>query len=1730
MGYIGNSSDNNVVTVTGVGATWNLSSILYIGNVGSFNTLTIANGASVTNVNGIIGNDPLAHNNRVRVTGNSSVWDSGSGDVFVGNSGYANSLTIDGGGQVFGGYGFIGTDPVTGVASNNSVRVSGSGSIWHNSADLYVGYFGSSNSLTIDSGGMVSNNFGFIGFDDGSFGSSSNKVLVTGAGSVWSNAADLVIGHGNGSSSNSLTIAAGGVVFNNYATIGKDFTANNNTVLVTGSGSIWTNSFDLYVGETGSFNSLTIASSGMVFSATGTIGSDANAHNNMAVVMGAGSSWINNGDLWIGWRGSYNSLIITSSGLVANANGYIGDGTNAGNNTVVVANGAVWSGGNLFVGNNGFDNSMVITNGGRVSYNNSYVGRTTFASNNSALVSGSGSIWTNSGEIRMGDFGSSNSLTIANSGVVVDGFGYIGAVDGASNNSALVSGSGSIWGSTNGFAVGYGGSFNSLVITNGGVVLNATTGGVGILSSAAFNSALISGSGSAWSNGSGLVVGYFGSGNQLTINNGGQMASGDSSIGGDAGATNNTALVTGSGSRWMVTVESGSLNVGEAGSFNSLTIANSGQVASVSGQIGSQAGASNNSVLVTGAGSVWSSSDRVTVGQGGAFNQLIITNGGTVLSSNGFIGFTSSASNNSALVSGAGSLWSNANNFSVGDAGPGARLTVSNNGTVTAPYMVAGSSTTSTGNYITVSGGNLYATNTAATGTLEIRRGTLTLNSGTVTVNQLVATNFASSSINFNGGTLNSGGGSINNGSLFRVGNGLSGATLHLVGGNHSFANGLFINTNAMLTGAGAITGAITVSGTIAPGDSTGIITGSGDLTLLSGALLQMHLAGTNAWLFDQINLAGALNFGGTLTVSLLDGFVPQVGDRFDLFDFSGTTGAFSQTNLPDLSGSLFWDTSLLYTSGEIFADSSSSAPVTNVINAVLVNYPGIYMVGTNGAGNGLIITNAGVLVSSAGVVGNSRISSNNYAWVTGAGSLWTNSGDLTVGATGSYNRLTIINTGIVMNSMGFIGYDASASNNSALVSGNGSIWSNTNGFGVGYSGSFNSLVITNGGVVINATTGGVGILPGANFNRVLISGSGSVWSNGSGFAMGLFGMGNQLTVNDGGRLVTSDASFGENAGANSNVVVVTDPNSIWRNSGDMTIGFATVGNQLIITNGGKVRVLGTFRLGTNSSLLNSAMLYVGGNFENASTNQAANNFSGTNIFNGSSVGGSWNIQNVEVASAFAKPGLGAATNFYFGTVLVGDAASGSNAWVRLVDNQINMVGGGNETFGASNVVVALAQSVLDLNNRTSFIWNLSNSGTILQTNSGPPGVVTRLDIVNTFTNAGTVLIGNGSVLQFSNAFVNAGVVELLAGGVLTNFVAGGVLTNNGSGSISGDGLIAALIRNDGIITATGGTLRLSAGFNDGTLGNPVNAGVLQALGGSANLQVEQSFTNTGTILASNAAAFTTTASAPVRNDNLIAIANQSTATFGAVVKNSGSGTIRVSNQSLLRFNAGLTNNGALVFGPAPNPSTAIITGTLMLGNNGIISMTYTNDTLVMRGNFINSSTNNMEFDTRYGMIVFGGTTPLSSLGAATNTFEVASTNRGPSFLGFNKNFSIGTLNITNHIEFVNNINNGGGLGTNEALYVDVLHLFDGATLKLSQLTIYVGIEFIYEDSNGTKVLRGGAGDAITESNKDSFGLVNVFLVNGGQIVFVPEPSSAALLLMGAGLAWSLRRRRARQR
>jgi len=57
---------------------------------------------------------------------------------------------------------------------------------------------------------------------------------------------------------------------------------------------------------------------------------------------------------------------------------------------------------------------------------------------------------------------------------------------------------------------------------------------------------------------------------------------------------------------------------------------------------------------------------------------------------------------------------------------------------------------------------------------------------------------------------------------------------------------------------------------------------------------------------------------GGNLEVSLLDGFQPENGDSFNIFDFGSLTGEFDNVLLPALSASLAWDDSALLNNGSL--------------------------------------------------------------------------------------------------------------------------------------------------------------------------------------------------------------------------------------------------------------------------------------------------------------------------------------------------------------------------------------------------------------------------------------------------------------------------------------------------------------------------------------------------------------------------------------------------------------------------------------------------------------------------------------------------------------------------------------------------------------------------------------------------------------------------------------------
>jgi autotransporter family porin len=320
-------SSNNYVLVTDTGSVWSNLSDLYVGQTGSGNSLVISNGGRVVSgpFNGgydSVGQNVGSGNNSVLLTGSGSVWIENQSKFAVGGGGSGNMLVINQGGLfVVGGNSYIGGGPGL-SSSNNSVLVADNSTIWSNSGSLIVGPQTTGNSLVVSGGGQVVNTDAEIG-GLGETGASGNTVLVSGPGSVWNNSGTLVVG-GNIPGNNSLIVSNGGEVTSAYGYLARA----SNSVLVSGAGSIWSNRNDLYVGQEGPGNSLVISNSGQVIDSTGYLGYNpgSGGSSNRVTVVTDGvlqrSAWRNN-ILYVGYFGSANSLEI-ADGLVTSTKVIIG--------------------------------------------------------------------------------------------------------------------------------------------------------------------------------------------------------------------------------------------------------------------------------------------------------------------------------------------------------------------------------------------------------------------------------------------------------------------------------------------------------------------------------------------------------------------------------------------------------------------------------------------------------------------------------------------------------------------------------------------------------------------------------------------------------------------------------------------------------------------------------------------------------------------------------------------------------------------------------------------------------------------------------------------------------------------------------------------------------------------------------------------------------------------------------------------------------------------------------------------------------------------------------------------------------------------------------------------------------------------------------------------------------------------------------------------------------------
>ncbi|MES2476101.1 MAG: hypothetical protein V4640_09985 [Verrucomicrobiota bacterium] len=135
----------------------------------------------------------------------------------------------------------------------------------------------------------------------------------------------------------------------------------------------------------------------------------------------------------------------------------------------------------------------------------------------------------------------------------------------------------------------------------------------------------------------------------------------------------------------------------------------------------------------------------------------------------------------------------------------------------------------------------------------------------------------------------------------------LTGPT-QLVSGTTRFTTGS-VTANALTVATAAILDFDTAARVVSPSAFS-----QHDLT----GETRLRIGGTGAGQFNRIAVSGALTAGGKLTVALEAGFVPALGQTFDLFDFASFSGSFATLNFPPLAAGLAWDPTQLSVNGTL--------------------------------------------------------------------------------------------------------------------------------------------------------------------------------------------------------------------------------------------------------------------------------------------------------------------------------------------------------------------------------------------------------------------------------------------------------------------------------------------------------------------------------------------------------------------------------------------------------------------------------------------------------------------------------------------------------------------------------------------------------------------------------------------------------------------------------------------
>ncbi len=872
---VGDKADGvGTLNVDGTGTMMEVQTDFNVGEKGN-GTLNVTNSAKLLN-DGDATLADMALSVATAKIDTGGLW-TVNGNLTVGGQAQA-SLTITGGSMVsaynmtIGDQGFgTGTVTVTGSSgAGNSVVAS----TLQYFIQLSVGNSGSG-TLNIQNGGKVTfgtpnppeggsiPSFGVV--DVGVLQDSLGKVDVTGTGSSL-NAKNVTIGdNGRGT----VTVEQGAKLTTGFTVIGN-MANGDGTLKVNGNNTVFSNTsvqagiVDVGLSGTGEMD---VNGGATVTADSLKIGENANSHGK-ASISGPSSAIQVNGALVVGDQGMGTlalsggaSLTATSTlvgGLPAGVIVPVQDGTSGGVGSITVdgSSTAMTISGDLSIGSfvvqtlaYGTGN-LSITHGATVTNQNAVVeGPINSGAGELVVVSGSSggsaSFWHTKGDLTIGQNGDAI--------VEMDG-GAVATVEGN-----LILGQ-NIYPA---YTVNFGASDGVLELTGNGTTFNEN-GGTTTIGASGFGSLSVEGAAHANFSSSIVTLGQ----NASAI---GSISVGSEFVSSLGSEVDLNAVVDGDAGSGHITISNGATMVSHASSMI----------------LGNQQNSSGD-VTLDGALSelMLNSGATVTVGQGGKgfFN---VQNNASFTVSN-FVLAGNELSHGTADVTGTGAPGTATllydDKLIVGDAGTG-ELDITKGGVVApsgvgAGAVIVGAQFGSSGT-VTVdgAGSHLEATSLVVGGPQSAGSLAFLFVNGGATAH--VATSVKTGPASF----IDVTGGGLTIGST---------STLAATGS-------IQINSGGTLGGQVAITGnVVNGGGTVAPGDPA-TLTVNGNFTQLSGAVLQLAIAGTTS--FDMLDVHGNITLGGNLSLAFIDGFAPKEGDVFDFLNVTGTlTGTFDEVQITGLA------------------------------------------------------------------------------------------------------------------------------------------------------------------------------------------------------------------------------------------------------------------------------------------------------------------------------------------------------------------------------------------------------------------------------------------------------------------------------------------------------------------------------------------------------------------------------------------------------------------------------------------------------------------------------------------------------------------------------------------------------------------------------------------------------------------------------------------------------------